>query len=86
MHADFAERGNSVEVFARDEYETDCGDERVDFVDDDALPAAQEAADLGIVPSEGGLHFVTFRAMQRMAQSGLDEGRISHDSTPRNVI
>ncbi len=46
VDADFAECGDSIEILPRDEHEADCGDERVDLVDDNTLPAAQEAADL----------------------------------------
>ncbi|KVE81049.1 hypothetical protein WI99_25085 [Burkholderia cepacia] len=80
-HADFAKGRDSVEIFAGHAYETHSSNKRVNLVDDDALAAAQEATDLGVVPPECCLYFVTFGAMQRVAQRGFDEGGWLHDST-----
>lgn len=86
MHANFSERGNCVEVFAGDEHEADCGDQCVDFVDHDSLPAAEETADLRVIPSESLLHVLTLGAVQSMAKRGLDKGRVSHGSMSHNGI
>ncbi|CAJ8046557.1 Uncharacterised protein [Burkholderia pseudomallei] len=84
MHAYFAERGNGIKVFAGYEHEADGCDERVDFVDDDALATAQKAADLGIVPSERGLNVMAFRAMQCLPERRFDKSRGAHGSMTCN--
>lgn len=86
MHAHFTECGNGIEVFAGDEHEADSRDERVDFVDHDSLPAAEETADLRVIPSKSLLHVLAFWAVQSMAKRRLDKGRVSHDSMPHNGI
>ncbi|KGC65745.1 hypothetical protein X896_1941 [Burkholderia pseudomallei ABCPW 1] len=72
MHTHFAKCGNGVKVFAGDEHEADCCDERVDFVDHDSLPAAEETADLRVIPSKSLLHVLTLGAVQSMAKRWLD--------------
>lgn len=86
VDADLAERGDSVEVLACDEHEADGRDERVDLVDHDTLPAAQEAADLRVVPTDRLLYVVAPGAVQRLAQGGFDASRGSHSSMTRNTI
>ncbi|KVQ18628.1 hypothetical protein WK01_36020 [Burkholderia cepacia] len=81
-HADFTQGRDSVEIFAGHAHEAHRRNKCVNLVDDDALATAQETTDFGVVPAERCLYFVTFGAMQRMAQRGFDEGGRLHDSTP----
>jgi hypothetical protein len=84
VHADFAERGDCIKVFARDEYEPDGCDKCVDLVDDDALATAQKAAYLRVVPADRFLYVVAPRTVQRHAQCGFNTDGGSHGSMFRN--
>lgn len=81
-HADFAQGCDSVEILTGHADEAHRCNKCVNLVDDDAFASAQEATDFGVVPTERCLYFVTFGAMQRMAQRGFDESGRLHDSTP----